>query len=185
MPFATASRCTFWTSWRQDAVEDSPEDIGFEAEIVEEDGSSGDTADTPDSSDGGIPACTSDEECTFGEQWCVGGDCVPCDNSGTACRILCDNGWRTYSRHGCSPCECAPTNACESDDTCETDGDVCYAGDFCWDWCPEGDPSCCRVCGCPKGQSCLTNVDVCASSGCSCNGTNWLCFADCIKVSCM
>ena len=36
--------------------------------------------------DAGPTDCESDSECTAGEQWCVGGTCVACDNSGLALR---------------------------------------------------------------------------------------------------
>lgn len=189
----------------ESAAEDTTDEGETEDAAVDEDGHAADTVDTdgPDSDGDATVSCVNDDGCTIGEQWCVGGECVPCENSGTRCAIECDHGWETYSRNGCTPCECAPTNACVSDETCETEGDQCYAGEFCWDWCPPGDPSCCfgnicsapgcsgspsgltcRTRGCAQGQSCATDLDSCASTGCSCNGLNWLCRADCEKTSC-
>lgn len=152
--------------------------------------------------DGGPTACDDDSDCTEGEEWCVGGECVECDNSGLLCDIACSFGWETYERNGCFPCACAPTNDCASDDDCE--GGVCAAGEFCWDWCPDGDPSCClgNVCvsggcegpppvgcvtrGCPEGGTCqdFETSGVCVSSGCSCADGLWNCTDDCGGGSC-
>lgn len=154
---------------------------------------------------GGAGGCSTDNDCTAGEQWCVGGSCVECDNSGLACDIACIQGWSTYERNGCFPCECAPINACVTDTNCP--GQIegvemeCYPGKFCWDWCPVGDPSCCFgntcgpagcpdpnptgcfITGCAAGESC---VDVeCASSSCSCDGQSWACDADCGGGTCV
>jgi hypothetical protein len=138
--------------------------------------------------------CTSDAACAYGTQWCVGGACVACDNSGEACDLGCINGWGFYTRNGCTPCACAPPNDCTLDAQCGP-GSTCYAGAFCWDYCDDGDPSCCQgnVCsqagcsspppmgcfrrGCPMGQSC-ENFD-CASSSCGCDGGGWSCTDDC------
>ena len=148
---------------------------------------------------GGAGGCATDSDCVSGEQWCVGGSCVPCDNGGLVCDIFCIEGWTTYERNGCFPCECAPINDCVTNANCP--GPIegievkCYAGNFCWDWCPAGDPSCCFgntcgpvgcpdpnptgcfITGCPVGQSCV-NMD-CASSSCACDGQAWACDADC------
>lgn len=86
--------------------------------------------------------CTSDSDCTSGEEWCEGGLCVTCDNSGPACFIDCPEGTDLYQRNGCSPCECKPTSACASDGDCAS-GEICQAGGECLFWCPDGDPSCC------------------------------------------
>jgi hypothetical protein len=158
--------------------------------------------DADDNLDGPKP-CDNDGDCTSGEEWCEGGFCVPCDNSGLACDIMCTDGWSTYSRNGCSPCECAPVNDCTADGDCTSSGSdpmKCYAGAFCWDWCPEGDPSCCfgNICspagcteppptgcftrGCPEGQSCEHTG--CAPSGCGCSGGSWACDADCGGGTC-
>lgn len=141
--------------------------------------------------------CRRDTDCTFGNQWCVGGACVDCDNSGLACRIACLAGWNLYERNGCHPCECAPPNGCDTDGDCGS-GRLCAPGRMCWDWCPAGNPSCCmgnvcvaegcgteppmgcRVRGCPVGSSCVT-TDTCAPSGCACDSSSgsWGCLADC------
>lgn len=142
--------------------------------------------------DGG---CARDEDCQFGAEWCVGGQCVACDNSGQLCDIDCGLNWGTYERNGCFPCDCAPRSECESDAECGPGGH-CYAGALCWDYCGDGDPSCClgNLCspagcsepppvgcvvrGCPEGDSCDTFAG-CASSGCSCQGGGWACDDDC------
>lgn len=150
------------------------------------------------------PACVSDADCTFGGEWCVGGECVPCDNSGQLCDIICYEGWSTYSRNGCSPCECAPINDCVADSDCPSAGGQaakCYAGQFCWDWCPPDDPTCCfgNTCntagcdggppvgclqvGCPLGAQCTT--DLCSSSSCFCDGAFWSCTDDCGGGTCI
>jgi hypothetical protein len=151
----------------------------------------------PDLGPGG---CTSDRDCPEGEQWCERGRCVPCDNTGLVCRIVCREGWTTYMRNGCSPCECAPPNQCASDVDCAA-GDRCWPGLFCW--CADGSrsPDCCRgnVCsgsactmepplgclkrGCPRGQECDTGAG-CVSSGCSCmtsgsGSATYVCTPDC------
>jgi hypothetical protein len=154
---------------------------------------------------GGAGGCATDDDCTVGEQWCVGGSCVECDNSGLACDIACIQGWTTYERNGCFPCECAPTNACVTDTNCP--GPIeglevkCYPGKLCWDWCPPGDPSCCFgntcgtvgcsdpnptgcfITGCAAGESCV-NLE-CASSSCSCDGQSWVCDPDCGGGTCV
>lgn len=142
-----------------------------------------------------VGGCRSDEDCTFGAEWCIAGECAPCDNSGQVCDINCEHGWRGYERHGCTPCACAPGNDCDSDAECAA-GEHCYAGAFCWEGCAEGDPSCCQgnICsaagcpepppvgcvvrGCPMGDVCDTFAG-CASSGCSCGGGFWGCDDDC------
>ena len=139
--------------------------------------------------------CLTDSDCVQGAEWCAGGSCVACDNSGTVCDIQCDNGWQLYTRNGCSPCACAPPNACATDTECAT-GEKCYAGKFCWDWCPPGDPTCCygNTCsplgcpdpnpagcvktGCPLTHTCVT-VGVCSGSSCFCSGSSWGCTKDC------
>lgn len=144
--------------------------------------------------------CSTDADCPSGSEWCEGGRCVPCDNSGLVCLIACPSGWSTYMRNGCSPCECAPRNDCTSDGECVGTGggaQRCYAGAFCWDWCPPGDPTCCfgNLCGaagctpppplgctrrgCPLGQRCDTTMG-CTPSGCGCDPTSgWFCTDDC------
>lgn len=136
--------------------------------------------------------CARDDECASGEEWCLDGHCRPCDNGGLACRIVCPEGWSTYVRNGCVPCECAPPNDCTSDAECPM-GRACYAGAYCW--CSPADPSCCQgntcslpgctsenpvgcaVRGCPPGQEC--DRAMCGSSGCTCAGTTWSCLPDC------
>ncbi len=169
------------------------------ADVVQD--PSGDLGDAPD---GGGGSCSTDRDCAFGAEWCIGGSCVACDNSGVACDILCRAGWSTYSRHGCWPCDCAPVNACGEDGDCGP-GQRCYAGAFCWDWCPPGDPSCCHgnLCsaagctppppagcmtrGCPQGQTCEPTG--CSSSACSCSagagGAGWICTRDCGGGTCV
>ena len=87
-------------------------------------------------------ACSSDSDCTAGEEWCEGGVCIECDNSGLFCRIECAEGESLYTRNECRPCDCAPINECLTDEECEG-WQECTAGDECLDWCPAGDPSCC------------------------------------------
>lgn len=152
---------------------------------------------------GGVgSACATDADCTPGEAWCEGGACVACDNGGLACDIACIQGWTTYERNGCFPCACAPMNACVDDAGCGGQ-QKCYAGKFCWDWCPPGDPSCCygNTCsqpgcadpnpagcyttGCPMGQDCTDVPNECASSGCACDGAIWACTPDCGGGTCV
>jgi len=78
----------------------------------------------------------------------------------------------------------------------------CYAGAFCWDWCPPDDPSCCfgNICtgagctgsppvgcvrrGCPSGQTC--EMSGCVSSSCFCGGSSgWGCTDDCGGGTCV
>ncbi|HJL17136.1 MAG TPA: hypothetical protein RMH99_15830 [Sandaracinaceae bacterium LLY-WYZ-13_1] len=143
--------------------------------------------------------CATDDDCEAGAEWCEGGRCVECDNDGLACRLACPEGWSLYRRNGCSPCACAPDNECVRDADCAGTGGgtpKCYAGAFCWDWCPENDPSCCfgNVCdaagceppppvgcdtrGCPLGQTCRRDMG-CASSSCGCGDGGWFCTDDC------
>lgn len=86
--------------------------------------------------------CSSDNECTAGAEWCEGGRCVECDNSGILCRIACEPGTTLYRRNGCSPCACVPESECTSDDECAA-WQRCAPGTECLDWCPEDDPTCC------------------------------------------
>jgi len=58
----------------------------------------------------GASGCATDADCAFGAEWCVHGECVPCDDGAALCDILCADGWSTYERNGCSPCACAPIN---------------------------------------------------------------------------
>ncbi len=145
-------------------------------------------------------SCQTDAQCTPGEQWCVQGQCVPCDNSGTVCDLACEKDWEFYRRNECLACACAPLNDCVSDEDCQAD-ETCYAGRFCWDWCPEGDPSCCygNICrasgcswqppmgcwrlGCPQGQQCTD--EECVASDCTCWESDWLCTDDCGGGSCV
>lgn len=159
-------------------------------------------ADTGDSDAGS--GCETDSDCTVGDEWCVEGACVECDNSGLLCDIFCSPpGWTTYMRNGCSPCECAPPNQCTSDAECEGDS-TCVAGEFCWDWCPEDDPSCCfgntcvapgcegpppvgcRQRGCAPGGTCedFEVTGICVPSGCGCSDGAWICTSDCNGGSC-
>ncbi|MCZ7677499.1 MAG: hypothetical protein M5U28_01465 [Sandaracinaceae bacterium] len=151
-------------------------------------------------------ACASDADCASGAEWCEGGRCVACDNSGLVCLIACPSGWSTYERNGCRPCECAPMNDCTSDGECLGIGggaQRCYAGAFCWDWCPPGDPTCCfgNMCaaagctppppvgctqrGCPIGQRCDTTAG-CTPSECGCDArSGWFCTDDCGGGTCV
>lgn len=146
----------------------------------------------------GPTACTADGDCARGAEWCIDGSCQPCDNSGLVCFILCPEGWSTYQRNGCSPCECQPVNECVSNDDCAAPESQCYAGRFCWPGCEEGDPKCCqgntcdapgcrgpspvgcRISGCPVGQTCAMG-EGCEPSGCFCGGDSgsWGCTRDC------
>ncbi len=146
-------------------------------------------------------SCRTDAECTSGEAWCEDGACEVCDNSGLVCRIACPEGWSVYRRNGCSPCACAPINDCESDSDCERG--ECYAGAFCWDWCPPGDPSCCfgnqcsaagcedphpggcHARGCPRGESCVDRGCASSTCGCSSEGGLWICTDDCGGGTCV
>jgi len=153
----------------------------------------------PDLTDGldGPHGCSSDEDCTFAEQWCVEGECEACDNTGLTCLLACENGWELYTRNGCHPCACSPPNECEADSDCDSGTAImkCYAGAFCWDWCPDNDPSCCygNTCsaegcsdpnpvgcftrGCPAPMVCME--DDCAPTDCYCDGDAWSCTEDC------
>jgi hypothetical protein len=148
----------------------------------------------------GAGSCKTDADCRFGEAWCTGGTCQACDNGGLACDLACQDGWQMYSRNGCHPCSCAPVNQCQSDAECG-DGLHCYAGKFCWDWCPKGDPSCCygNLCdaqgcpeppptgcfktGCAAGLHCVDSG--CASSSCKCVSLTWSCSKDCGGGTCV
>ena len=128
---------------------------------------------------------------------------MTCDNGGLTCRIACHEGWNVYIRNGCHPCACAPANQCNADGDCPGSSEAvghCYPGAMCWDWCPAGDPSCCfgNLCslagcadphpqgcwsrGCPIGQECAD--EGCASSGCGCSESSWVCDADCGGGTC-
>jgi hypothetical protein len=110
-------------------------------------------------------------------------------------------------RNGCSPCECVPSTGCLSDRECGPDAE-CVPGDFCLDFCPIGDPSCCfgnacrptgltcdgpnpagcRTTGCAPQQICSTDLaDGCAASTCFCDPANgsWACTDDCGGGVCM
>ena len=104
--------------------------------------------------------CKTDAACAEGMQWCDEGKCVPCDNSGLACDMACPMGWDFYERNGCVPCACAPTNACTSDGDCGL-GNACYAGAFCWDWCPPDDATCCygNICSASGSPQCSSGLD--------------------------
>jgi hypothetical protein len=148
-------------------------------------------------------SCSNDADCGYGVEWCVGGACVPCDDTGGACDLDCPSGWQLYERNGCGACACAPVNECIMDGDCPmTAGGTpeCYAGSFCWDWCPPGEPSCCygNTCsvsgcsgvnpagcaatGCPAGEACV--AEGCAPSSCACNQGVWVCTADCAGGVC-
>jgi hypothetical protein len=168
-----------------------------------------DAADAQDADDApdAVTTCSTDEGCAFGSGWCVGGFCVPCDNSGLACDLACLHGWTFYNRNGCTPCDCAPPSACTADSDCISSGSdpmKCYAGARCWDWCPAGDPSCClgNLCsaagcvepplvgcfvrGCPEGETCTESG--CASTSCICGGMMWPiwgCTYDCGGGTCV
>ena len=143
-------------------------------------------------------SCTSDADCATGTEWCEGGRCVACDNSGLLCDIACmPSGWSTYTRNGCNPCECAPPSECTEDSDCRVMGDAgtCVAGEFCW--CAARTPDCCmgNICaapgctppppegcirrGCARGVPCIVGDGSCASSGCDCDGSDWVCTEDC------
>ena len=154
--------------------------------------------------DAGIPSCSTDSECATGREWCEHGTCVPCDNSGLACYLACQAGWTLYERNGCYPCDCAPEGDCVADADCPEAGQKCWAGLFCWDWCPADDPSCCfgNLCaptacgaappvgclsrGCPAGQRCDTATG-CASSACTCDeaSATYACTPDCGGGTCV
>jgi len=166
-------------------------------------GSTSSSSTTSASGMGGFEGCASDDECAYAVEWCVGGMCVPCDKGGEVCDISCTQGWAMYERHGCTPCDCAPTNPCVSDEECPqvTAGpSKCYAGNHCWDWCPAGDPSCCygnqcaaagcpdpiltgcQKTGCAPGMTCVPSG--CEPSACHCDGANWECTDDCNGGEC-
>lgn len=148
-------------------------------------------------------ACGSDADCASGERWCEDGVCVACDNDGLLCDIGCADGWSTYMRNGCSPCECAPSNECEQDSDCPVASDgrtqKCYAGAFCWcdpaqpgccrgnlcaaDGCVAAPPTGCRTRGCARGETCVD--DGCEPSACGCDESGlWMCTADCAGGIC-
>jgi hypothetical protein len=156
----------------------------------------------------GVPMCgdpcSNDADCGYGVEWCVQGACVPCNNSGAACDIACGDGWAPYERNGCDACACAPVNECIMDGHCPAPSGAlpaCYAGAFCWDWCPPGDPTCCygNTCGeagcpssspagcfttgCSSGETC--SATGCAPSACACNNGSWACTADCAGGVCL
>ena len=163
------------------------------------DGTAGDDGGVEPDQGGG--ECATDADCQSGAEWCVEGACQPCDNSGLVCDLACSYGWVFYERNGCHPCECAPANQCTSDADCGS-GRKCYAGAFCWDWCPPDDPSCCfgNICsgagcstpapggcvvrGCPQGGTCSTTSG-CAPSSCSCDSGGWVCTEDCSGGVCL
>jgi len=98
----------------------------------------------------GVPICgepcSNDADCGYGVEWCSGGRCVACDNTGSSCDLACPDGEALYERNGCFACACAPESECIMDGECPAPpGEIpeCVAGSFCWDWCPPGEPSCC------------------------------------------
>ena len=148
--------------------------------------------------------CRSDSDCTRGAQWCEGGRCVECDNSGLLCDISCSpRGWNTYTRNGCSPCDCGPPSQCQKDDDCSS-GSRCYAGEFCWcadggrapecclgnicspAGCPDPPPTGCAIRGCARGDACVVGgIGGCTSSSCGCGDSGfWACTRDCGGGSC-
>jgi hypothetical protein len=156
--------------------------------------------------EGSPHGCRTDGDCEEGAEWCVDGECVPCDDTGTACDIGCSQGWDLYSRNGCTACECAPINVCDGSADCagSPQGEVCVPGRFCTDWCPEGDPSCCfgNVCasedcaaeepyphgcferGCPAGETCEEGAE-CIPTSCECIDDFWICTDDCGGGACV
>ncbi len=77
--------------------------------------------------------CVTDVDCAWGAEWCEGGWCTPCDNSGLVCNLFCSNGF-VAPRNGCQPCECAPatctwvgSGGCGCGSSCPA-GSVCEAG---------------------------------------------------------
>lgn len=152
--------------------------------------------------DFGVPSCLTDADCPSGLAWCVGGSCVPCDNSAMLCDIACVEGTELVERNGCTPCECIPSNDCKEDADC-SEGGICYQGGHCPDWCPPGDPTCClggnqcgnpgcvtpipagcRSIGCPYDQRC--EASGCVGTSCFCGEEGgWACTRDCGGGTCV
>jgi hypothetical protein len=62
--------------------------------------------------------CVDHTDCASGREWCVDGECVPCDNSGLYCDLYCEFGF-IDPINGCQPCECNPPyRPCIHDEDC-------------------------------------------------------------------
>ncbi len=122
--------------------------------------------------------CTTDADCAWGAEWCEAGVCVPCDNSGLTCLVLCVDSL-VPPRNGCQPCECAP-EACTmvGSGSCDGCGQICPAGQVCDlglsrcvdDWCARVDCAgpCDPLRGCVEPE-CTTDADCrLIPSSCSC-----------------
>lgn len=92
----------------------------------------------------------------------------------------CDDGMRCELGDGCrsGECYCHPgrqimdcTADCNERYECVKDlGESCNG---------EPNPAGCTQTGCPDGQSCVNDSDVCAPSSCSCGEQGWVCTGDC------
>jgi hypothetical protein len=119
--------------------------------------------------------CAADADCTAGEEWCEGGVCVPCDNSGLACKIYCEHGM-VPPRNGCQPCICAAGyTACTSDLQCDAAaGEVCDMTE-CLSCCPDAPPGtpcialCCGRCTPAPTATCAADAD-CTAGEAWCEG---------------
>jgi hypothetical protein len=145
------------------------------------------------------PLCKLHSDCGQGTV-CVAGSCIDC--KATSCPSACNWGFspQAVKHNGCTVCECAPQNQCNSDAECGQ-GMICYPGAQCDEGCsdlkcchgnrcgvlgckPPGDTISCTLVGCASGE-CRGDV-ACAAEGCVCdpaaaatNPTGWVCKQPC------
>jgi eight-cysteine-cluster-containing protein len=118
--------------------------------------------------------CTTDADCTYGIEWCENGLCVPCDNNGKTCTILCV---LVEPRNGCQPCKCQTSyTPCTSADQCGP-GQICNRSE-CLSCCPNSTGPCIDLCcgkcvdaaggfcGWSTNGPCASDAD-CMTGGCS------------------
>ncbi|MDI7269895.1 MAG: hypothetical protein QME96_18035 [Myxococcota bacterium] len=140
------------------------------------------------------PECSSDSDCRVGLEWCEGGRCVPCDNSGEVCDIGCPAGL-VPPRNGCQPCRCASYLPCTGDRQCdEASGEVCDLSE-CLSCCPDAGPDvdcitmCCGRCAagarypCEHHGECAFGAEWCIDGVCApCDNSGLACLIGCVLV---
>lgn len=138
--------------------------------------------------------CSSDSDCQAGKEWCEGGRCVPCDNTGATCGIRCP---MVPPRNGCQPCECVSYRACTGHADCNTEaGEVCDLSE-CLSCCPDAGPDepcillCCGRCtagsggepACQGHEDCVFGAEWCLDGTCvPCDNTGLTCGIRCPLV---